>query len=105
MAAVTLCSDLGAQENKICHCFNFFPFYLPGSDGTRCHDLSFLNAEFQANFFTLLFNPHQDALGMTQRDGMGREVGGGFRMGNTCTPMVDSCQCMAKPIKYCKVKK
>ena len=29
--------------------------------------------------------------GMTQRDGMGREVGGGFRMGNTCTPMADSC--------------
>ena len=29
--------------------------------------------------------------GMTQRDGTGREVGGGFRMGNTCTPMVDSC--------------
>ena len=27
---------------------------------------------------------------MTQRDGIGREVGGGFRMGNTCTPMVDS---------------
>ena len=36
-------------------------------------------------------------------DGMGREVGGGFRMGNTCTPVVDSCQCMAKPIQYCKV--
>ena len=29
--------------------------------------------------------------GMTQRDGMEREVGGGFRMGNTCTPVVDSC--------------
>mgnify|MGYP007134223808 CR=1 FL=1 len=42
---------------------------------------------------------------MTQRDGMGREVVGGFMMGNTCTPMVDSCQCMAKPIRYCKVKK
>ena len=28
---------------------------------------------------------------MTQRDGMGREMGGGFRMGNTCTPVVDSC--------------
>ena len=41
--------------------------------------------------------------GMTQRDGMGREVGGGFRMGNTCTPVVDSCQCMAKPPKYYKV--
>ena len=33
---------------------------------------------------------------MTQRDGMGREVGGGFRMGNTCKSMTDSCQCMAK---------
>ena len=29
---------------------------------------------------------------------------GGFRMGNICTPVVDSCQCMAKPIQYCKVK-
>ena len=27
--------------------------------------------------------------GMTQRDGMGREEGGGFRMGNTCTPVAD----------------
>ena len=33
---------------------------------------------------------------MILRDGLGREVGGGFRMGNICTPMVDSCQCMAK---------
>ena len=33
--------------------------------------------------------------GMTLRDGMGREVGGEFRMGNTCTSMADSCQCMA----------
>ena len=29
--------------------------------------------------------------GMTQRDGTGREEGGGFRMGNTCIPVVDSC--------------
>ena len=36
--------------------------------------------------------------GMTLRDGMGREKGGGFRMGNTCTPMADSCQCMAKTL-------
>ena len=34
--------------------------------------------------------------GMTQRDGMDSEAGGGFRMGNTCTHMADSCQCMAK---------
>ena len=40
---------------------------------------------------------------LTQRDGMRREVGGGFRMRNTRTPMADSCQCMAKPLQYCKV--
>ena len=28
--------------------------------------------------------------GTTQRDGMGREEGGGFRMGNTCKPVADS---------------
>jgi len=29
--------------------------------------------------------------GMTQRDGMGREVGEGFSMGNMCIPVADSC--------------
>ena len=43
--------------------------------------------------------------GMTQRDGMGREEGGGFRVGNTCIPVADSFRYMAKPIQYCKVKK
>ena len=38
--------DFGAQESKVCHCFHFFPIYLPWSDGSRCHDLSFLNVEF-----------------------------------------------------------
>ena len=33
---------------------------------------------------------------MTQRDGMGREVGEGVAMRNTCKSMADSCQCMAK---------
>ena len=31
---------LEPPQNKVCHCF---PIYLPGSDGTRCHDLRFLN--------------------------------------------------------------
>ena len=43
MAAVTICNDFGAQENKICHCFHFSLLYLPLSDGTGCHDLSFMN--------------------------------------------------------------
>ena len=34
--------------------------------------------------------------GMTLRDGMGREVERRVRMGNTCTPMADSCESMAK---------
>ena len=28
MAAVTIHGDFGAQENKVCHCFHFFPIYL-----------------------------------------------------------------------------
>ena len=43
MAAITICSDFGAQKNKVNHCFHCFPIYFPRSDGTRCHDLSFLN--------------------------------------------------------------
>ena len=40
----------------------FYPLPLPWSDGTTCHDLSFLNAEFQASFFTLFFHPHQEVV-------------------------------------------
>ena len=36
------------------------PSYLPWKDGTRCHDLSFLNVEFSASYFTLLFDLHQE---------------------------------------------
>ena len=35
MTAVTVHSDFGAQENKICHCFHPFPIYLPWSDGEK----------------------------------------------------------------------
>ena len=31
-------------KNKVWHCFHCFPIYFPWSDGTRCHDLRFLNA-------------------------------------------------------------
>ena len=34
---------------------------------------------------------------------MEREAGSGIRMGNTCKSMADSCQCMAKITKICKV--
>ena len=38
MTAVTIHSDFEAWENKICHCFYFFPLYLPWSDGSECHE-------------------------------------------------------------------
>ena len=60
--SVTICNAFGAQEKKICHCFQFFLFYLLWSDRTGSHDLSFINVEFQARLFTLLFHPHQEAL-------------------------------------------
>ena len=46
MAVVTICSDFGAQENTVCHCLHFFSPSMPGSDGTRSHDLCILNVEF-----------------------------------------------------------
>ena len=40
-------SPVTLEPKKIvCHCFHCFPIYLPRSDGTRCLDHSFLNAEF-----------------------------------------------------------
>ena len=36
---------LEPKKNKVWHCFHCFPIYFPWSDGTRCHDLRFLNVE------------------------------------------------------------
>ena len=37
---------LEPKKKKVCHYFHCFPIYEPWNDGTRCHDLHFLNAEF-----------------------------------------------------------
>ena len=50
MAAVSICSDFGAQENKVFHCFHWFPICLPWSDGTGCHDLSCWMLSFKRTF-------------------------------------------------------
>ena len=34
--------------------------------------------------------------------GGGWEVGAGFRKGDTCTPVADSCRCIAKPTTIIK---
>ena len=55
MAAVTICSDFGAQENKVCNCFHCFPIYLPWDDGTGCHDLSLWMLSFMPAFSLFSF--------------------------------------------------
>ena len=50
MAAVTICSDFGAQENKVSHCFHCFPIDLQWSDGTGCQDLSVWMLSFKPVF-------------------------------------------------------
>ena len=46
--------NFGAQENKVCYCFHCFHTYLPWSDGTGCHDLSFLHVGFLLSSFTYI---------------------------------------------------
>ena len=50
MVAITICSDFGAQENKVFHRFHCFSIYFPWSDGTRCHDLVFWKFSFKPAF-------------------------------------------------------
>ena len=44
MVAVTISNNFGAQENKICHCFHFFPFCLPLSERTGCPHMNHQHA-------------------------------------------------------------
>ena len=50
MAAITICSDFGAQKNKVSYCFHCFPIYFPWSDGTGCMILIFLMLSFKPTF-------------------------------------------------------
>ena len=61
LAAVTICSDSGAQQNKVCHCLHCFPIY--------CHEVMgpdviilFFECWVLSQLFTLLFHFHQEAL-------------------------------------------
>ena len=87
--------------------------------GKKCRTDETISKKKKAGWLTLLgFKTHYKAIvnktvwyyqktytqvSVRKRDGMGREVGAGLRMGNMCTPVADSCWCMAKAIQYCKV--
>ena len=50
LTAVTIYSDFGTQNNKLCLCFHCLPIYLPRSDGTGCYDLVFWMLSFKTVF-------------------------------------------------------
>ena len=41
---------LEPPKYKVCHCFCYFPIYLPWSDGARYHDLSLWMLSFKSTF-------------------------------------------------------
>ena len=49
-AVITICSDFGAQENKVCHCFHYFLIYLTWSLGTDTMIFVFLMLSFKPVF-------------------------------------------------------
>ena len=79
MASVTICSDFGAQKNKVWHCFHWFPIYFPWSDGTRCHDLHFLNVEHSQWEFSVTQRAQPSVLWQPRGVAEGGRCKGGLR--------------------------
>ena len=50
MAAITICSDFGAQKNEVWHCFHCFLINLPWSEGTDAMILVFWMLSFKPTF-------------------------------------------------------
>ena len=48
---------LEPRKIKICHCFHFFPIYLPLSRGTRCYDLLFFECWVLSQLFHSPLSP------------------------------------------------
>ena len=67
--------------------------------------LFFVVVESPVQVWCIMLDAWGWCTGTTQGVGMGREEGGGFRMGNTCIPVVDSFWYMAKPMQCCGVEK
>ena len=55
MAAVTICSDFGTQENKVCHCFHCFPSIYHEAMGPDIMILVFWMLSFKPVFSLFSF--------------------------------------------------
>ena len=60
--ALTISSDFGDNENKICHCSTFFPSIYHEGMGLNAMILVFFKVEFYASICTILFHPPQEGL-------------------------------------------
>ena len=61
MTAVTITSDFGVRENKVCHYFHCSPSFWHQVIGLDAMILGILMLSFKSAF-TLLFHLHQEAL-------------------------------------------
>ena len=106
IAAVTVCSDFEAQENKICHCFHFFPFYLLCSYETRCHDLSFWMLSFKLTFSLSSFTLNERLFSFSSLSVI-REVSSVSEVDAISPGSLDSSLWFIQPGIYstCKLKK
>ena len=50
MAAITICSDFGAPQNKVCHCVHCFPIYLHDVMGPDAMIFVFWMLSFKPTF-------------------------------------------------------
>ena len=62
MAAITVRSNVGAQEKKFVTASTFSPFICHDVMGPDAAILVFFNVDFQASFFMFCFHPNQEAL-------------------------------------------
>ena len=61
MDALTICSDFGAQENKVYHCFHCFPIYFPWSDNLIYADNTTQMAESEEELKSLLVKVKEES--------------------------------------------
>ena len=73
------------------------PLAPPGKANNKYNKYIIKNSDLRLQLLKIYEQGTQSwCTGATLRERVGREVEVGFRMGDTCTPMADSCQCMGK---------
>ena len=75
MAAITICSDFGAPQNKVSHCFHCFPIYFPWSDGKGNQSWVFIGRTDVEAETPVLWPPHVKSWLIGKDSDAGRDWG------------------------------